>query len=234
MEAQGPIPELLRKVLTAYETVSAGPPGGMFPLGWWRWMQPLPGTGDPKLAAPIPVPGEADGGLRGGAAQRVVLWRHRLSPIGALGPRNPLPALPAPCAGRNPMNSHSRSRFLPLCWRGPGCRPGAAHTAPGRACRGGEGQTPAVAPGRGAAPTQAPWPPSALLGVRWGRGPPRSSRCLSPLDDPDQPDADRVGRRGVQQAHPGAAGRWVPGGQPQPRCCSVPQSRAHPEVPGMG
>lgn len=33
MEAQGPIPELLRKVLTAYETVSAGPPGGMFPLG---------------------------------------------------------------------------------------------------------------------------------------------------------------------------------------------------------
>lgn len=42
MEARGPIPDLLRKVLTAYETVSALLPGSApweAPWGQWHWDQ---------------------------------------------------------------------------------------------------------------------------------------------------------------------------------------------------
>lgn len=65
MEAQGPIPDLLRKVLTAYETVSAIQPG-LGALGRLLGISDngtstLPGTGDPELTVPILGQGKMSG-----------------------------------------------------------------------------------------------------------------------------------------------------------------------------
>lgn len=84
MEAQGPIPDLLRKVLTAYETVSAVLPGlsssGRLPGGTGgTGTSTLPRTGGPELAVPILRQGKVSGFH--GAAQRGVLSRNRLAQI---------------------------------------------------------------------------------------------------------------------------------------------------------
>lgn len=105
MEAQGPIPELLRKVLTAYETVSAGPPG-LSPLrdcsrrAGGAGCSPLPGTGDSKVTAPILVPGEAGGGLRGGCpARSLVEAQARSAPCEPWDPTTPCPHCLHPVPG---------------------------------------------------------------------------------------------------------------------------------------
>lgn len=210
----------------------------------------LPRMGDPELAAPIPLQGDAGGGLCGGLpGEESCRGAGSPSWVQALGPRSPvpLPALPAPCA-RAGWRGVLRSRLageIPLiatagaasflCVGGrPGRRPGAGHTAPGCARRGEEGQTSATALGRGAAPARASCPHPLCWGGAWGRGAAQLLTLPLSPDDPDQPDADRVRRRSVRQAHPGAAGRWVPGGQAQPRRCSGMQTWARPWGAGCG
>lgn len=173
MEAQGPIPDLLRKVLTAYETVSTVLPG----LGSSRGCSvgpaapgppPFPRWGIPNSLHPSRCRGRLVGDCVGGCPGRslVEVQAHpaRYEPWDPAAPV-PLPALPAPCAraswrgvlqsrlaGEIPLIAAAGAASFLCVGGGPGRRPGTGHTAPGCTWPGEEGQTPATTLRQGAAP----------------------------------------------------------------------------------
>lgn len=89
MEAQGPIPDLLRKVLTAYETVSAILPGLSSSWGCSAGLvapgpPPCPGWGTPNLPHPSLCRGRLRRGLpREESHQGAGLGAHSPSPPAA-------------------------------------------------------------------------------------------------------------------------------------------------------
>lgn len=243
MEAQGPIPDLLRKVLTAYETVSAGPQGLSSCWGCSAGPAapgppPCPGWGTLNLPHPCRRGGKLAGGCVGGCpgrtpveAQARPAWYGTPQPL-CQGWLAGYPAIPP--GGRNPINSHSRSRFLPLCWRGTWApaRRWSRRTWLPVAGRG--GPDPGRHAGARGSPCLSPFSPSALPGGAWGWGLPSSSRRPSPQMIQTSrtliESADAVYGKLIQAQQAGGSRE----GRPSPGAAPCRRPRHIPGGPGAG